>query len=87
MSLQDDVLKAYHRAIARHVERTGECYPVVRASCVHDDGTITDTNVHWPETVARWNFGPYGRIIVRLVSVPTGAAKASLPPQQPTNDR
>src|SRR5215210_1775604 len=48
MSLQDDVLKAYHRAVARHCQRTGECYPLVRASCVNDKGTIIDTNVHWP---------------------------------------
>jgi hypothetical protein len=67
MSLQDDVIEAYHRAVARHCERTGECYPLVRASCVNDNGTISDTNVHWPQTVARWSYGPSGRITVRLI--------------------
>ncbi len=68
MSLQDDVMSAYHRAIGRHKEKTGESFPLVRSNCVdEDEGTITDTNVWWPVIVARWSQDATGRIRIRLV--------------------
>ncbi len=66
--LQDDVTHAYHRAAARHLEKTGESFPLVRPDCVdEDEGTITDTNVYEPTIVARWSQDAAGRIRVRLV--------------------
>jgi hypothetical protein len=68
MSLQFDVLDAYHRAIGRHEEKTGEHFPLVRHTCVdEDERTITDTNVFNPSIVARWSIDGRGRIRIRLV--------------------
>ena len=61
------ILAAYHRAIGRYRERTGISYPLVRENCVQDDGTITDTNVIDPMTVAKWSVDSIGRVRINLV--------------------
>ncbi len=68
MCIQHDVMNAYHRAIGRHEAKTGESFPLVRASCVDaDERTVTTTDVFDPEIVARWSIDSNGRIGVRLV--------------------
>ncbi len=67
MSEQDDILCAYHRAVARRRDRTRVSWPLTRAMCCLGDGTITDTNVFEPQVVGRWRRDSLGRITARLV--------------------
>lgn len=67
MSFHDEILAAYHRKIARHLKETGVSYPKTRATCVEDDGTITDTDVIDPKVVATWTEDAGGRIRITLV--------------------
>ena len=67
MSDQNVVVSAYHRAIAREKARSGISWPLVRLGCVHDDGTITDTNTLAPQLVATWTVDRVGRVRVTLV--------------------
>ena len=62
----DTVLAAYHRAVARERTKTGLQWPSVRAACVHEDGTITDTRMVEPELIARWSCDVLGRVHVKL---------------------
>ena len=67
MSEQDEVLLAYHRSIARARSRSGVSWPLTRADCCREDGTITDTNRFEPQLVANWMRDTLGRVRVRLV--------------------
>ena len=67
MSLQTQIMNSYHRAIARHEKRTGESFPLIRESCVEDDGTILSTGVYSPELLAKWREDARGRIRITLV--------------------
>jgi hypothetical protein len=67
MSLQNEVMDAYHRATARHREKTGESFPLIRESCVEPDGTITTTSAFEPELLAKWRQDASGRIRIKLI--------------------
>lgn len=67
MSTEDQVLAAYHRAIARHRDRTGVSYPFVRASCVDLERQEVGTTGCFPEVVATFTWDALDRVRIRLV--------------------
>ena len=52
--VQEQVMNAYHRKIARHEKKTGEMYPLIRKSCVRWPGYIYNTDVFTPQVMARF---------------------------------
>jgi hypothetical protein len=68
MSIEFDVMNAYHRAIGRHEQRTGESFPLVRHTCVYDcPKVVRSTSAFDEEIVARWSQDRAGRIRIKLV--------------------
>ena len=65
-SMSDEILCAYHRAIARHQERTGVSYPFTRSTYIDEDtGQVHSTNS--AQLVATFKFDAAGRIRITLV--------------------
>ena len=64
MAISEDVLSAYHRAVASHYKRTGESWPKTRSTCVDDDGRIYDTA---GRLVARWSADRLDKVKIKLV--------------------
>ncbi len=70
MSLSDEVLRAYHRKIDVHREKTGMSYPLTRTSCIEFDaegGNIFDTSVIDPQLVATFKYDSLDRVRIKLV--------------------
>ena len=61
------VLAAYHRAVAREFAKSGVQWPLVRASCVNEEGTVGDTQMMGQNVVAFWSLDALGRVRVKLV--------------------
>lgn len=68
MCIKHDVMNAYHLAIGRHEDKTGESFPLVRYLCVDEDKRVVwSTNVFDPVILACWSIGGSGAIRIRLV--------------------
>jgi hypothetical protein len=63
--MSDDILRAYHRKIGLHREKTGVSYPLTRVSCVDtSSGEIFDTR---GDLVATFTFDSLDRVRIKLI--------------------